>query len=139
MVTIYEKNPLTCLIAQDIDQDQGWGKSERPRETIWPLLQATTDLPNISNPLQLRLYTKSQLRKMTQEVLNDFRDQTVIISWSHQQIPELALLFGVDRDQVPIKWEKNRFDVTWVVDTNTKQLQQYPQMLMYGDLTTIIS
>jgi hypothetical protein len=58
------------------------------------------------------------------------------VSWSHKQLPQLAKAFGVPYDQVPKKWPKKRFDLTWVIHRSSDgqaQLQQLPQRLLFGD------
>ncbi|KAJ3127302.1 hypothetical protein HK100_009820 [Physocladia obscura] len=77
-----------------------------------------------------------------------FFGKTVIISWSHQTLPLLAVALGAPAESVPSKWGK-RFDVTWVVSVNrshiggvvsaqTGILRQLPQLLLYGDEKSVI-
>jgi hypothetical protein len=143
MVDLLAKRPLSCIIAQDVDQEEGWGRSERPLETIWyldstlklfrPLLQYSNSNSLIQNPLELRLFTKSQVSQIPL-LLNDpkYQNKTILISWCHQQLPAIVSNLGVD--PAP-KWPKGRFDITWVININKKSVdfQQYPQCLMFGD------
>lgn len=135
---IYKICKLTTVIAQDIDEGpNSWGQSERSRQTIWPLLQyipnSTDDL--ISNPLSLLLFKKKELRKLVESIQNgDYNNQTIIITWCHQQLPEIVSMLGINT-QSRLKWPKKRFDLTWVVkicDENS-YFYQLPQLLLFGD------
>ena len=142
MVELMRTRPLALVIAQDIDtSSQAWGKSDRPRETIWPLIQyqrencTNENRSNISPNLELRLLTKSQAQ-MIKEIIHDkegkYDGKTVLICWCHQQLPLIAELLGVKN---PPKWPKGRFDVTWVINLEEKHpsLNAMPQNLMFGD------
>ncbi|KAI8850381.1 hypothetical protein BC829DRAFT_431916 [Chytridium lagenaria] len=62
-------------------------------------------------------FKKNDAMKMVEMLTRsgDFSGHTVIVSWSHQQLPALAAALGVPKHQVPPKWGK-RYDVTWVLE-----------------------
>ncbi|KAJ3187119.1 hypothetical protein HDU85_007157 [Gaertneriomyces sp. JEL0708] len=137
MQEIFQRCPLAAIIAQDVDSSrEPWGRSERPKQTIAPLASVMA-----AKGVELLLYTKKQVEDVVGELLSGkFRGRTVIISWAHQQMPELAQALGVSASSVP-KWEKGRFDVTWVVEpsaTGAPVLKQFAQRLMYGDKDSIM-
>ena len=137
IVELLQDRPLSLIIAQDIDTEAGFGKSDRPRETIWPLMNyqkencTNEDRSNMADLLELRLLTKSNW-KMVQEICKDsrYRDKTVLVCWCHQQIPQIASSLGVANAP---KWPKGRFDLTWVVDLESSSFSILPQNLMFGD------
>ncbi|TPX58580.1 hypothetical protein PhCBS80983_g03056 [Powellomyces hirtus] len=131
MAALLRARPWGAVIAQDVDSEGGWGKSERPRETVDPLMRAPTmkDVPFI-------LYKKSDADHMVNSILSGkYCGKTVLISWCHQMIPELAKQLGIPPSSVP-EWDKKRFDVTWVLnlDGRNSSFTQIPQRLLYGDL-----
>ncbi|KAI8902782.1 hypothetical protein BC833DRAFT_616314 [Globomyces pollinis-pini] len=144
ILSLLSNHNLACICAQDVDNSKDpWGRSERPRETIWPLLQYQPDskLNHINSPLELKLFTKNQLNSLISLIKSgQYNGKSIIISWSHQQIPEIAKALGVPSDQVPRKWKKDRFDVTWVIHANqpVPTLLQLPQLLLYGDSPSVI-
>jgi hypothetical protein len=173
MVSIFERQPLGAIIAQGVDHGKdgnpGKGKSERPRMTVEPLMKALqTNNESLwdhngsgkgdgqkkrrQEPVNVKYieYLKKDVKSMVQRIKShEFDGQTVIISWSHQQIPALAAAFGVHPSMVPHKWGK-RYDVTWILESThgehgkggdgfgELELRQYPQRLLYGDEDNII-
>jgi hypothetical protein len=136
MLEIYKENPLTTCIAQDVDTETNWGKSERPKDTILPLILSEPKHPSIASKLEFQLYTKAKVDQLVDSLKTVSNEsKTVIICWSHQQIPEIVQKLGVE---CPKKWDKKRFDICWVVDMTTKTLKQFPQLLLYGDLPSVI-
>ncbi|KAI9335121.1 hypothetical protein BDR26DRAFT_866206 [Obelidium mucronatum] len=174
MLDIYAKAPLAAIVCQGVNPT-GKGKSERPKQTIYPLFEhlalassssfainasaaaaatagtgyvsslgsdhtyhpsrSTASLMNNNNaPVQFLEYTKAQFGSMVRHLTSapEFSGKTVIISWSHQTLPHLAVALGVPSEQVPGKWGK-RFDVTWVI-SKERELKQWPQRLLFGDL-----
>ena len=144
MVELMKERPLALVISQDIDtSSEAWGKSDRPRETIWPLMQyqrencTNENRSNISPNLELRLLTKSQF-KMIKDIVRDkhskYDGKTVLICWCHQQLPLIAELLGIS---YPPKWPKRRFDITWVIKLEEEEkessLNIMPQNLLFGD------
>ena len=69
MAGLFEERQLSTLIAQDVDGDTGFGKSERPLETITPLLKYESSLNYVQDPLELRLFTKTQLSAVSKMIL----------------------------------------------------------------------
>lgn len=133
MQDLFDARPLVCLIAQDVDTVNNWGKSKRPLETIWPLLKYEPEIHDkrIEYPLQCRLFTKSQVNDLVNLInAGEYESKSVVISWCHQQLPDI--LQGLGITNAP-KWPKKRFDVTWVLDTRTKEFKQLPQRLLFGD------
>lgn len=139
MVELMKKRPLSLIIAQDVDTETGFGKSDRPRETIWPLMNyqkenCTNDnRGNIADLLELRLLRKNEW-KMVKEICLDsrYQDKTILVCWCHQQLPQITSSLGVPNAP---KWPKGRFDLTWVIDLDSSQLELsiLPQNLMFGD------
>lgn len=148
--------PLGALIAQDVDTSENpWGKSERPKQTIMPLYN---NLRNKNIPIDLLLYTKRNRRHLVEKIISgEYAGKTVVICWSHDQLPTLAKaladveqipededeglhMYGKSSKIIPNEWPKKRFDVTWVLKPYiTKKgkekhsFYQIPQRLMYGD------
>ena len=153
MVELYQQRPLTTIISQDNDTSPtGKGKSIRPRETIWPLLNqdpanyvhTESDTHRmqklISFPLQFARYTKSKYLIMIQRLKTDFANQTVIVSWNHKEIVQILRDLGLPNSQLIRKWPGDRYDITLVVDLgkSSVMMKQHPQCLLYGDSNTII-
>ncbi|KAI8927869.1 hypothetical protein BC831DRAFT_510486 [Entophlyctis helioformis] len=68
--------------------------------------------------------------------------RSIIVSWSHQQLPAIARYLGAPCELVPDKWQGPRFDVTWVVEMDEGQeptFRQMPQRLLYGDGDDVIA
>ncbi|KAJ3152415.1 hypothetical protein HDU86_005595 [Geranomyces michiganensis] len=138
IAAVVGKRPWGAVFAQDVDLDEGWGKSERPRETVDPLMRS----PQMSS-IPFILYKKSDASYMTSQILaGKYANRTLLVSWCHQMLPQLARDLGVAPADVP-EWDKRRFDMTWVVDiagVGGKEgggvkatLRQFPQRLLYGD------
>jgi hypothetical protein len=187
---LFRETPLAAIYSQGVmDQDEhdldsgsvgsvymGKGRSERPKQTIWPLVQALSEsssyslLSDVSQfkadataSVPLFEFLKRDVSTMIKSLGPDFghknsntsKRQSVIISWSHHTLPALAFSLGVPRNEVPAKWNKHRFDVTWILtpvvsdttmDTATGNVKdhstppsprytlvQLPQRLLYGD------
>ncbi|KAJ3415140.1 hypothetical protein HDV05_005420 [Chytridiales sp. JEL 0842] len=162
MVELFERQPLAAVIAQGVDSS-GPGKSERPRltvepffkilqldsESLWNAASAEEDATkkkrgkqHMAQHVKFLEYKKSHVKDMVQRITSgEFNGKSVVISWSHQQLPSLAVAFGAPPSSVPGKWGK-RYDVTWVLESDGKDeflLKQYPQLLIYGDEDSVIS
>ncbi|KAL2918522.1 hypothetical protein HK105_201923 [Polyrhizophydium stewartii] len=142
VVELQERRPLGAVIAQAVDSGpDGWGRSRRPLETVEPLVRAWNAQPN-ARPLPLLEFCKKDWQALLEAIKGgQFEGQTVIVSWSHQQLPQLATGLGVPEQLVPRKWKGERFDVTWVVELSdgaAPTFKQFPQRLLYGDGDRII-
>ncbi|EGF79275.1 hypothetical protein BATDEDRAFT_89919 [Batrachochytrium dendrobatidis JAM81] len=160
IVSLYEQRPLAAVISQGVDDGpDAWGRSRRPLETVEPLVKAwnlawpSVAMSAVDNascttqtltPQRLPLIQvlKKDFANLTASIKNgEFEGKTVIISWSHQQLPQLATALGVPVDLVPNKWKGSRFDVTWVVgmeEGKPSTFYQMPQRLLYGDEDTVL-
>lgn len=136
MTSIFSHAPLAAIFAQEVDQTPNpFGQSERPKQTVVPLaahLQPTG--------VEFILKTKKQLPDLLAEIHSPrYHNKSVIVSWAHQQLPELVEALGVPRAKVPHNWPGTRFDVTWVVSPGeTVELSQFAQRLLYGDLDSVL-
>ncbi|KAJ3005150.1 hypothetical protein HKX48_000844 [Thoreauomyces humboldtii] len=131
MARLTRARPWGAVIAQDVDNVGGWGKSERPRETVDPLMRS----PSMKQ-VPFILYTKGDLNYLVSSLLGGkYNGKTVLVSWCHQMIPELVKALGVPETEVP-EWDKKRFDVTWVVSLGAGKatFDQHPQRLLFGDV-----
>jgi hypothetical protein len=127
---LFNKRPLGGIFAQDVDYE-GKGKSLRPRETMEPLANHLS--------MAINLYKKKEAKKMVRDILSGVYDgKSVIVCWAHQEIRNLCVLLGMDETNVP-KWPKERYDLTWIVHTEKRELQQFCQRLMYGDSEDIVA
>ncbi|ORX82431.1 hypothetical protein BCR32DRAFT_183579, partial [Anaeromyces robustus] len=79
-------------------------QSTRPRDTVEPLAEAL----NINVDLS---YTSGQIKKLTKDIKNDIED-VILISWSSDNIPDIAEKFGIEN---PPSWDKNDFDKIWMI------------------------
>jgi broad specificity phosphatase PhoE len=95
------------------------GKSHRPYLTVKPLIDHY-QLPSKS-------FAKSNLNQMLAEI-KSLKVNNVLLSWSHQQMGEIARSFGFGAE-----WPKKRYDVTWIINLHDSTMQQLPQLLLYGD------
>ncbi|KAJ3035266.1 hypothetical protein HDV00_004126 [Rhizophlyctis rosea] len=142
MTSLFSTHPLAALIAQEVDTSpSAWGRSERPKQTIAPLASV---LSSKSLSLEYITRTKSQMNTVISDILsNKWRGKSVIVSWAHQQVPDLVRALGVEEGSIPGKWPGKRFDVTWVVRPGEgggkPRLEQFAQRLMYGDLDSVIA
>ncbi|KAI9341022.1 hypothetical protein DFJ73DRAFT_627845 [Zopfochytrium polystomum] len=169
-VRLFQMAPIAAVIAQGVGGiDVGRGRSERPRQTLWPLAaalasrapvkptlypdqQAGSDVRSLVAPSPgggggdgpLRLedgYLKRNVRALIERLRGpEFAGKSVIVAWSHQTLPALAVALGVPASEVPNKWGK-RFDVTWVLEPvagGKFKLVQMPQLLLFGDENSII-
>ena len=165
IIDIFANAPLAAIVAQGVDVTMG--KSERPRDTIKPLYNAiqSGSLKNnalsalgfvqesnnsstaFSDSIKYMEFKKGNVYKMVEFLKNDvsLSGKSVIVSWSHQQIPAVTVALGVDPILVPPKWGK-RFDLTWVLepqfDNSAMQykyiLRQMAQRLLYGDEDDVV-
>ncbi|HEU0051720.1 MAG TPA: hypothetical protein VFQ39_01040, partial [Longimicrobium sp.] len=65
-----------------------------------------------------------------------------LIAWQHQDIPTIANAIVGNDSTVPQQWPGDRFDLVWVFDLQpggTYSFTQVPQLLLAGDLPSVIS
>lgn len=148
----FEARPLRALITQEVDAGpHPWGESHRPRQTLEPLRMALDSSLSLddgikdassriasSGPVEWRLVLKKDMDVMVKDILDGkYAGSSVIISWSHQTIADLCHKLGASSGQVPKKWPKKRFDLTWLLEVSHKGLdttfKQLPQRLLYND------
>jgi len=83
-------------------------QSTRPRDTVQPL----ADLLHMNVDLS---YTSGQVKKLAKDVEGS-NDEVVLISWSNDNIPDIAEKFGITN---PPEWNSNTFDEIWVLSDGT--------------------
>ena len=103
--------------------------SVRSVETVKPLAAALHLKVNQS-------FTRDQYKSMVEEVMkkNEYEDHTVLISWEHKVIPDMAAEFGVE--DAPKTWHGRDFDRVWIITFRPDKkpaFKDVPQRLMYGD------
>ncbi len=124
MQRIFEKRPLAGLVAQDSDPTGKSAKSMRPKLTLVPLSKALPDIP-------FALFLKDDRDKAIEYLKNNFAGKSVIICWSHDDIDVFVRELG--KPKFKTEWPDGRYDVTWVLDTETGKFEEYAQKLLYGD------
>jgi hypothetical protein len=105
------------------------GASVRAIETLEPL----------SQQLGLSLhrdFTRNQTRPLVREIMNDpnYDGRTVVIAWGHDQIPELATLFGAH--DAPSEWDADVYDRVWAIEFINGEVSSFnsvKQRLLPGD------
>jgi len=80
-------------------------QSTRPRDTVTPLSEA------IGIPINLD-YTSGQVKKLAKSIENSTDNKVVLISWSNDNIPDIAEKFGIVN---PPDWDSNTFDDIWML------------------------
>ncbi len=104
------------------------GHGVRTGETLAPLGQAL-GLP-VQTPCAAESYAQ-----LAADVLKNpaFRGRTVIICWTHHEIPGLAAALGVR--PTPPAWKEKIFDRLWVIRPGPigSMFQDLPQHLLRGD------
>ncbi len=113
--------------------------SNRPVETITPLARALGDM---------KIHDKHKDDDYQAVVDAIFGDEnhvgkTVLISWHHGKIPELALAVAHKakngdklKNQIPNRWEGAVFDRVWqftFADNGNATFANQPQQLLFGD------
>ena len=106
--------------------------SKRPLETLQPLSERLGIETDTS-------HRKEELGQLVQAVRAI--DGVVLISWEHQLIPSIANGL-VGNSSVPQIWPDERYDLVWLIDlrrsTQTPNFRQVPQLLLHGDLASVI-
>lgn len=111
--------------------------SERKIQTVIPLIIKVMLYVNQGIAINT-VYLKHEVKEVAKEILTrpSFQNQTVLICWSHSYIPLLTEAFGVKN--VPDKWPDDRYDMVWDIDVYNQRLYQIPQLLLQGDIVTLI-
>ena len=153
MRSLFSQHPLALVMAQDVDTGPDpFGESQRPKQTLEPLVQALNARMDLEDgfhsgtqgmvahtgaKMEYRLFVKNQILDVVQQATSrEFHGKSILIAWSHKLLPQLAKAFGVPADEVPKKWPKKRFDLTWVIHRSSEDkvtLEQLPQRLLFGD------
>jgi hypothetical protein len=82
-------------------------------------------------------YVRDNYKKMVDDIKSNaaYSGKTVLISWEHDVIPDIARSFGAL--QAPYRWQSDVFDRVWMitfeVPTGRAVFQNIPQRLMFGD------
>lgn len=103
--------------------------AQRALETLTPL----SEILNI--PIDTSIQRDDE-RTMAKTAMNT--DGVVLIAWEHQCIHRIANQI-VDKNLVPQKWPKNRYDMIYVFTLNEDgkyTFQQVPQLVVKGDIPT---
>jgi hypothetical protein len=117
--------PVVALFATRITKNN---RSLRTGETLAPLSR------ELDLPVQTWFESEDYAR-LARTVLKEpaYRDQTVIICWTHSEIARLAEALGVK--PAPRPWKDKVFDRLWIL-TRTQAgtvMRQAPQRLLPGD------
>ncbi|OUM66366.1 hypothetical protein PIROE2DRAFT_26510, partial [Piromyces sp. E2] len=79
-------------------------QSTRSNDTVFPLSKALDLDVDLS-------YTSGQIKKLTKNIMNT-AESVVLVSWSNDNIPEIAEKFGIIN---PPEWDSNVFDDIWMI------------------------
>lgn len=110
-------------------------KSCRPEQTLTPLSQ----LLGSKVPLNLSF---AQGEEAEVAAAATACAGVALIAWQHEDIPVIAGAILGKTGVVPSQWPASRFDVVWVFDLQPGgeySFNQVPQMLLAGDLPSVIS
>ena len=128
---IYTSDPEKEKVAP---HDKIGSNSKRPLETVTPLAAKLNVVPVVT-------YAKGDEAALIAEVAN-FND-TTLICWQHEAIPQIASLIMGSADGIPTPWPSDRFDVVWSFtreDTTEPWIfSQICQQLLAGDGPQAIS
>ena len=112
--------------------------SERPEETIEPLadkLGLTINTGPTNKP-----FVKDNYADMVSSAVAC--NGVVLISWQHEDIPDIANLI-LGSNTIPKGcWPGSRYDMVWVFDLGADgsyRMTQVPQLLLHGDSATPIN
>ena len=108
--------------------------SKRPLETLQPL-SARLGIPTNTT------YLKEELGQLVQAVRA--AEGVALVSWEHHLIPAIASGLLGSTSGVPQIWPDDRFDLVWVIDLagsgeHAARFRQVPQLLLHGDLESVI-
>jgi hypothetical protein len=106
--------------------------SRRSKQTIGPLARAL----GMSVDDRFGEYQEDRLVRAVERLSVS---RTVLIAWSHENLPRIASALGIG-SLTPQQWPDERFDLVWVFDRTRgrKNFVQVPQLLLAGDRETLI-
>ena len=109
-------------------------KSKRPSSTVGPLAALLGLQVDVT-------YLKGAESDLVPAVLA--ATGPVLICWQHEAIPAIGNAILGDVTMCPQVWPGDRFDVVWTFDrpsdTDPWTFNQVPQLLLAGDLSSIIA
>jgi len=80
-------------------------QSTRPKDTVTPLAESLGVTINLD-------YTSGQVKKLAKNIETATDNNVVLISWSNDNIPDIAEKFGIVN---PPNWDSNTFDEIWML------------------------
>lgn len=122
--------PVAIYAGAPKKEDTG---SIRPFETIQPTAKSLGLTP-------ITDYISEDSDSMVDKVMKKkaYEGKTVLISWPHDQIPDMAKSFGVKKKKVP-DWKGSIFDRVWRIKFDdhgdVASFDNLPQHLLPGDST----
>ena len=102
-------------------------ESLRPRQTLAPLSEA------LKLPIDTT-FLKGQEARLVAAAKS--ADGSVLISWQHEAIPEIASLIRGSSVGIPAPWPGHRYDMVWVFDSDGGDewsFFQTPELVLPGD------
>lgn len=101
-------------------------KGQRPIQTVTPL----------AAKLNYKLdtdYGKGDEKKLAAEIAK--LSGTTLVSWEHEQMPDIIAALGTVSPAPPSSWPDNRYDMVWVFagGPSSWTFSQVPQLLLAGD------
>jgi hypothetical protein len=109
-------------------KDRGGAKSRRSKQTLIPLAQRLD--------FQIRAdWVKGQEANLCQDVFK--QTGVVLISWPHENIPDIAALIPGGNIPQTRTWDDERYDLVWVFDLlpgGGYRFKEIHQALLSGDL-----
>jgi hypothetical protein len=107
--------------------------SLRPQHTVVALAELLGRKLNLT-------HAKGEEPALVADVLA--QNGNVLIAWEHEAVPIIAGLIVGTSTPYPPQWPGERFDLVWVFEPGQGAqpwtLTQVPQMLLAGDLNTVI-
>lgn len=122
---VTKHKPIVAVYCQKTTTEQ---TSERPFRTVEPLAAALKK--------EVRQFPRDEEAKMVKEILEkkEYSGGTVVICWSHDDIPKIAKSLGVD-DNDAKEW-KGKNDRTWAITFRKGEKPKFkdlPQRLLFED------
>ena len=130
LAKFFESQPKMCPNAVFASGDGKHSKSERPVETVTPLVDLLTSVGKVA-------FIDKYLKDDGQKAIDDVMKQIgiVLVAWQHELIPSLIGMLKNPPANVPQQWPGDRFDMVWVCDSVAGgwSFSQVPQLLLAGD------